>query len=298
MKRRAIMAGVLIGSLLLGSPCVPGWTAGAASSRLTSGEVESQPGSWRTCVLTSGSQLRLPRPPSQATTRAELRTLRTLASQRDAASLDLIAFWDAGSPGYRWNELAINTAVKHSLPLTRAMRALTLVNVAIYDATVAAWDSKYTYHRSRPVNLDRRVKPVLTTPASPSYPSEHAVAAGAASQVLAYLFPADAQRFMDGADAAGRSRILAGVQYPSDVTAGLALGRTVGDLVIARAKTDGSDVPWSGSVPTDPGHWTGTNPVEPTLGSWKPWVLTTGSQLRPARRPQLPRRKRPLKWQR
>jgi hypothetical protein len=27
---------------------------------------------------------------------------------------------------------------------------LALLSVAIYDATVAAWDSKYTYNRSRP----------------------------------------------------------------------------------------------------------------------------------------------------
>src|SRR5262249_30227869 len=110
---------------------------------------------------------------------------------------------------------------------------------------------------------------------------EHAVVAGAASTVLAYLFPNDAKFFNDKAEEAGRSRLLAGVQYPSDVTAGLALGRAVGELVIARAKTDGSDAEWTGTVPTEPGHWTGTNPVGQTVGAWKTWVLTSGSQLRP-----------------
>jgi len=34
-------------------------------------------------------------------------------------------------------------------------------------------------------------------------------------------------------------------------------------------------------VPTGPGLWKGTNPVEPLAGSWKTWILTSPSQLRP-----------------
>ena len=44
---------------------------------------------------------------------------------------------------------------------------------------------------------------------------------------------------------------------------------------------DGSDVAWTGSVPTSPGSWTGTNPVNPQMAKWRTWVLTDGSQLRP-----------------
>ncbi len=40
-------------------------------------------------------------------------------------------------------------------------------------------------------------------------------------------------------------------------------------------------MPWTGSVPVGPGKWTGTNPIEPLLGSWKPWSLESGSQFRP-----------------
>jgi hypothetical protein len=83
------------------------------------------------------------------------------------------------------------------------------------------------------------------------------------------------------AEEAGRSRLVAGVAYPSDVAAGVELGRKVADLVIDRAKTDGSDVPWTGSVPVGPGKWTGTNPAEPRMGAWKPWALASGDQFRP-----------------
>jgi len=43
----------------------------------------------------------------------------------------------------------------------------------------------------------------------------------------------------DKAEEAARSRLIAGVNYPSDVAAGLALGRQVAALVITRGETDG-----------------------------------------------------------
>ena len=43
------------------------------------------------------------------------------------------------------------------------------------------------------------------------------------------------------AEEAGWSRVLAGVQYPSDYYAGLTLGQHVAEQVIAKAKADGSD---------------------------------------------------------
>ena len=99
------------------------------------------------------------------------------------------------------------------------------LNVAIYDAMVAAWDSKYLYRRPRPSDLSRSLTTAIPNPRSPSYPSEHAVAAGAASAVLAFFFPQQAAFFNAKAEEAGHSRLLAGVQYPSDVQAGLELGR-------------------------------------------------------------------------
>jgi hypothetical protein len=58
---------------------------------------------------------------------------------------------------------------------------MTLLNVAIYDAMVAAWDSKYFYKRSLPSQVDRTFQPLVTHPNVPSYPNEFAAAAGAAA---------------------------------------------------------------------------------------------------------------------
>ncbi len=239
----------------------------------------SNAGTWQTWVLSSGQELRLAPPPDAATTASELEQLAALVAERDEAALEQIYFWDTGSPSFRWNELALQQALKNGIGGPRASRIMALLNVAIYDATITAWDSKYAYNRPRP-NLET----AIPTPNSPAYPSEHAVAAGAASTVLAYLFPDDAAMFQIKAEEAGQSRLLAGTDYPSDVTAGLELGQQVAARVIEWAKQDGSDAKWTGSVPTEPGKWTGKDPIAPLAGTWKTWVLSSPDQFRPAPR--------------
>src|SRR5262245_48500915 len=244
-------------------------------------QIEPHAGKWKTWVLSSGSQLKIPPPPNRRATEEEIDFLKHLSFERDAAALDLINFWDAGSPSHRWNEFAIDRILKNNIGNPRAPRILSYVHVAIYDAMVSAWRWKYLYKRTSPSELNRSLTTVLPDPNSPSYPSEHAVAAGAASAVLAFFFPTDAEFFRAKAEEAGRSRLLAGVNYPSDVAAGLELGRSVAALVIERARTDGSDAVFTGTIPTGPCSWRGTNPLDPTAGNWRPWALTSGSQFRP-----------------
>src|SRR5437764_2826502 len=94
------------------------------------------------------------------------------------------------------------------------------MHVAIYASIVAAWNTKYAYSRPRPNAVKRDLRTAGFTPPSPSYPAEHAVAAGAASEVLAYLFPDRAQFYSDQAAEAARSRMVAGIHYRSDIDAG------------------------------------------------------------------------------
>ena len=157
----------------------------------------------------------------------------------------------------------------------------------MYDATVAAWESKYRYNRPRPSRVDADVPTALPVPNSPSYPSEHAAAAQAAASVLAYLLPAEAQTFQSMAEQAAMSRVQAGLQYPSDVSAGLDLGRKVAEQVIAKAKADGSDAVWTGTVPVGPCKWIGTNPGNVTAANWKPILLTSPGQFRPPAPPDV-----------
>jgi hypothetical protein len=242
-------------------------------------QIEPNAGSWKTWVIASGGEFRTP-PPNDAASVAEIDELKKLANRRDAAAQELITYWNVGPPSYRWDQIALSEMLRNNLPWNYAMRDLALVHVAIYDAMIAGWDSKYAYNRKRPSASDASLATALPNPRSPSYPSEHAVAAGAAAAVLSYLFPDRASYFADKAEAAGRSRLLAGVQYPSDVSAGLELGHKVAALVIERGKADGSDAKWTGTMPTGPGKWNGANPILPQMAMWKTWVLNSPSEFR------------------
>ena len=248
----------------------------------TTPPVEPSAGSWPTWVVTEVTAVRPAAPPDQAATQVELQELQTLVAGRNETDLQQIAYWDSGSPSYRWLEIAFaqNRAKPANAP--RVARMMSLLNVAIYDALVVAWDAKYSYNRARPATLAPGLDVLAHQTNSPSYPSEHAVAAGAASTVLAYIYPDLAQEFMTKAQAAADSRVLAGAHFPSDVAAGLALGQQVAQQVIARAQVDDALPAWDGVIPTGPGHWTGEKPVEPNAGKWQTWVLSSQDALHPA----------------
>jgi PAP2 superfamily protein len=251
-----------------------------AAANAAGEQIESKAGTWKTWVISSGREFRVAEPPNHAVTAAEIGELKNLAAKRDGAAKDLIAYWNVGPPSCRWHEIALGEVMRNNLPWNYAMRDFALLHVAIYDSMIAAWDSKYNYNRKRPNEVDAGLATELPNPRSPSYPAEHAVAAGAAAAVLSYLFPDHASYFADKAEEAGRSRLLAGVQYPSDISAGLELGRRVAALVIERGKADGSDAKWTGNVPAGPGKWNGTNPILPQMAVWKTWVLVSPSEFR------------------
>src|SRR5260370_7643101 len=143
-------------------------------------QVEPQAGTWRTLVIDSGSALRLPPAEDAAATAAEIQQLKALVAQPDPIVAAQVRYWDAGAPGYRWMVLAYQEVVKRNLAAPYATRALAMVSVAIYDATIAAWDSKYTYNRPRPSDVDPTVLLQVAKPNNPPYPPEHPVTAGPA----------------------------------------------------------------------------------------------------------------------
>ena len=189
-------------------------------------------------------------------------------------------FWDAGSPGYRWIEL-VNNRVLAGQPIPNTHRVYTYLTMAMYDATIAAWELKYFYNRPRPSEVDATLPTALPTPRSPSYPSEHAAAAGAAATVLSYFFPDEASSFKA---MAGRSCAVAcpcRSPVPERSSAGLELGRQVAEQVIARAKADGSDAVWTGTVPTGRACGSDDKPGNATMPNWKPIVLAAADEFRP-----------------
>ena len=155
----------------------------------------------------------------------------------------------------------------------RQGRHLALLHTAIHDAAIAAWDARLAHGRPSPAATDSRITPPAgVDPAAPTFPSEHAAVAGAAAAVLAYLLPDAAPgRFDALAEEAAMSRVWAGAAFPSDVEAGLALGRAVGERAVARGMRDGADAKFDpATMPNGPGFWQPTPPkfaeipVEPT----------------------------------
>src|SRR5690349_509933 len=95
-------------------------------------QVEPEAGTWETWVLDSGDQFRLDAPPDAAATGDEVAQLKEMVSQRDDAALNQIAYWNAGAPAYRWNQIAIDEMMARGMPGNMAFRDLALLHVAIY----------------------------------------------------------------------------------------------------------------------------------------------------------------------
>src|SRR5919109_1559826 len=183
IDRRTALRFAVAATAALGASAMPL----VARSAPAAGPDAAEPGAgaWRTWFLTSGADLRPPSPPDS---QGELDQVRGLLGGVDAARQDRIAYWDAGAPPYRWNELATELSFQGVFSTSSPAiypRIQAYLNMAIHDATVAAWDAKYTYTRPRPSQLDTTLTPLVGVPGSPAFPSEHAAAAGAAAEVLA-----------------------------------------------------------------------------------------------------------------
>ncbi len=246
-----------------------------------SSDSEAVVAKWKPWVLSSGSQFRVPPPPDEAASRAELERVRAMIASRDPALRDRILWWDAVAPSYRWNQIAREEAIRAGLNANLASRRLALLHIALADATIAAWDSKFAYNRSRPTSLDSTLPTVVSAPKLPSYPDDHAVAGAVAAVILSEFFPQRAADLAKLAEEAGHMRVLAGVAFPSDVEAGSALGRQVAQAALEKGRQEGAEGPWKGSIPSGPGQWSGTSPVMPQAATWTTWLLAKPDEFRP-----------------
>ena len=245
------------------------------------------PTTGHTWLLASPDALRPEAPGAPADT--ELDELLDLQSKRTDATAELVARWGNRPAVLPWLEQGgLLTA---NLNGFMENRAEALVRTAMHDAVIAALDAQATHARPAPAVADDRITVAEgAAAAQSSFPSVHAAVAGAASTVLAYLFPdASPDGFAELADEAATSRLWAGTAYRSDVAAGLDLGRAVGELAVARGKADGSDAEWDGSgQPSGDGYYEPTPPnfVDPPFGvlagTWNTWVLPSGDAFRPA----------------
>lgn len=149
-----------------------------------------------------------------------------------------------------------------------AVRAMAIVQVSVFDAVQS---------------ITGRHRPVIVTSAAPRGASVEAVVVAAARTALLVLVPAQKQAIEADYQAA-----LAALPNGAARTDGIAAGERAANAVLAARASDGADAPDQYRPRTTPGVYVPTaQPLLPHWGQRKPWLMTEGSQFRPAPPPRL-----------
>lgn len=221
-------------------------------------------------AIESGAQFRLAPPPALGSRRYardynEVKKVGDVSSsERPPDRADVARFYAVTNPvPLLYNPAARQASQAQGETLAQNARIFALLNVAIFDAAVAVFDTKYFYNYWRPVTAihlgdrdgNRRTDADVTwatfvpTPPFPSYPSGHAGFGGAARRVLERMFGPDGhsitlanplvpdvvlhytswKQITDDVDDA---RIFGGVHYRFDQEEGARQGRQVGKYVL------------------------------------------------------------------
>lgn len=196
------------------------------------------------------SQLEGDMPPAPPSTRssqftAEVAEVRRAVEGLTREQLGIALKWNDGAGTYtppgHWNDITAEYVRDARMSEVRAARAFALLNMAMHDAAVACWSTKYRYFNPRPSQVDPDIKTQIGLPNFPAYPSGHSTFSSAAAQVLTYLFPSGATNFATQAEEAGISRLYGGIHYRSDIEQGKAHGGRVGNNVVRFGRKDRSE---------------------------------------------------------
>jgi len=157
----------------------------------------------------------------------------------------IVHFWADGvgtyTPAGHWDAIAAEDFIPKHYSEVRWARNMALLNMALMDAGIVCWDTKFFYFNPRPTQLNPKIKTLTGIPNFPSYISGHSTFSGAAAAVLAHIIPDNADKYTSMAQEASLSRILAGIHYRSDCSIGLEVGKNVGNYAVLRAQTDGAE---------------------------------------------------------
>jgi hypothetical protein len=186
-------------------------------------------------------------PPSTSSDEMK-KQLQEVKSYAENSSRDLMAIvhkWADGAGTYtppgHWNDIASEFISNARWSEVRMARAFALLNMALHDAAVGCWDTKYFYFNPRPSQLDPSIKVKTGLPNFPSYTSGHSTFSAAAAAVLTYLFPSNTQEFNDQAKEASLSRLYGAIHYRADIEMGFAHGTKIGSYTVGFALSDGAN---------------------------------------------------------
>src|ERR1700741_3348583 len=167
-----------------------------------------------------------------------------------------------------WNTKADEIAAQKQVPPFNHSRGTAMLHVAMFEA-VNVIEGRYLPYKLN-LTADR------TT-------SKEAAAASAGHDILLALYP-DHQSALD----ATLATMLAGIADGEAKGKGIELGRKAAADLLALRASDGIDAQETYRPHTAPGTYVPTVvPVFSTSGAVTPWVMTSGSQFRPAAPPAL-----------
>jgi len=194
----------------------------------------------------------------------EVKTFGSLNStQRPQERTDNSKFYAVSSPTYLFDSALRQIATSQGDSLAENARALAVVNMAINDALVVSFATKYQSLLWRPetairagdtdgnarTDPDPGFLPLILTPCFPSYPSNHASGSGAGAEALRRLYgagghditlttptlPAIVKHYTtlnQITDDVDDARVFGGIHFRFDQEAGNRLGREVATEVV------------------------------------------------------------------
>ncbi len=159
-------------------------------------------------------------------------------------NIAIVHFWADGvgtyTPPGHWNAIAAEDFVKKNFSEVRWARNLALLNMALMDAAIVCWDTKYFYYNPRPTQLNPAIKTLTGIPNFPAYISGHSTFSGAAATILSYIVPERKTDYEAMAKEASLSRMYGGIHYRTDCEVGLVVGNNVGAYAVTRGQNDGA----------------------------------------------------------
>lgn len=163
------------------------------------------------------------------------------------------------SPGGHWIGIAQIASKNEHLDLQHCCEIYSLTAVALSDAFISCWETKYRYNLIRPhtyINryIDHDWNPILETPPFPEYTSGHSVISSAAATVLENYFgapyhyidsvehpfgkqPRTFDSFRQAANEAAISRLYGGIHYRQSIENGKTQGKNVGEWLLSHVQT-------------------------------------------------------------
>jgi hypothetical protein len=190
----------------------------------------------------------------------EIYTLNAPLSEENAW---ISEFWSDDHPSLtfssagRWISILNQVVDVTDLPFDRVLEAYLRTSLAMSDAAVACWYSKYHYNILRPETYIRRTfntawRPIIHTPPFPAYPSGHAMVSAAAAEVLGDIYgkdfamtdnshkgrtefkgnPRKFKSFDAMVEENAFSRVALGVHFRMDCDEGTKLGYAIGKRIL------------------------------------------------------------------